>query len=1813
MAERAKMCPFPVLVQGAWGSPDPPKILRNKILLYFQSRKKSGGGECEIQKQGGQILVCFAQEEVRQRVLSQKIHEFDVEGRGTLKLEVSLYEATDPDKDNAAKEEIIPGKVLSEEGQEEVQDCQTKNDTLRSGPAEEAPRAEKDILDYSQRSPLVVLENVEENIHPDTLMLLVDNISALSGDSTFHIEQINEKKAAVVTFQQSTAAENFLKQCAKNSRFQQYRFTARPLELTNVIKVENIPAATSSEFLTLYFESPKHGGGQVSDIQMLPTEDSALVKFGDSQAALTALKKQHSLNGQSVLVYPFYSSLDTVLYGKEKPQIKMPESISVPLDPYIWQFLQGKNKLIQEIEKEMANCFCEVIWPQATCEQPELILSPSAILAKKRKSIKELARSWKDNVSEEFACILSKFGTVKCKIIPEAWETLESNLLKNVLAVPDDSKNCVTLAGFAFTVDSVEKELREYIEHLTKDAEIAGQTLQQTLSISPVKYKVLQHILLEENISEKNTRLKWSYDASTKQLQLNGIPTEVYKMKSDLLEKMLRIVEKNVNIHPSIFQFLQRADPVKLWSLFTANKINAAFELTHDSIALVGYPPESLLKAEEQIKKCLNHKCITLKDQELIHRKQWKELIKHLQKLNNSVEESVIIEDWIDLDGDAKIIVAGYTKVVADVYQQLSDFVVRNTHMQTVIPARSVGMVQFIEEEKQKVWCDLNKKGLIINFGLRPKQKDIVLSGPKVEVTEAAVMVKQMLSLLHSVNVVFDKPGVKDFFKNQEHYYVNQGKKKFNCLIRLQRDDEKNGGSVETLQHLQTKVDLKNGVVIQVCMGDLTRYQADVVVNASNEALKHIGGLANALLKAAGPQLQYECDGLIQKHGELKPGCAVITGAWNLPCKQVIHAVGPRWTSANKKNCIQLLKKAVRESLKLAEKFSHRSIAIPAISSGIFGFPIKECTHSILTAIKETLEEFSENSSLKQICLVDTTPKTVQAFSDALREVFKSGPPQPTSLSSRSNSQRMESKDDLVVTSHEGLKLILEEKGIEDATTDIIVSTIGEDLKLGVGPLSKAVLQKAGVELQDEFHQMVQDQGALDNCVIPTHGHNLACLFLFHVIVPQWDAGKGNAIKKLQNIMRKCLERTEMLSLKSISFPAIGSGGFNFPNSEVAKCMFKEILTFSRKKNFKSLQKVHVLLHPKDKDNIKAFTEVFQSGIDGNGGFFGSLSTSALGSNEMKIGSITFQSMIGDIIKENTDVIVNVTNENFTSKSGVSKAILEAAGPEIEAECVKLVHGEVIIFIFPASQPHNGFVTTQNGKLTCKKIIHLAPCSSIQILVSKVLQECEAKQYASVAFPVIGTGQRRGSPDEAADDIISAVADFAGKQLPRYLKLVKVVVFQPHMQKSFSTILENKGQTLPISESMSSKFKFKVVSSFTSPAKKKSFIVLEKKIETSSFEICGENWKKVEEAEGWLRKLIFKEQTENLIVDELIDTFADAEIKRLNDLQKRLNIAIHLNKTESPPFILVSGIPRDVLTAFTEIQNLLKTLKADQEKKSKAELVNVLVEWQFFAYGNVFLPFDTLSNLDLEDAKISKKGQIQIQIQGQKYTADLNKMCVVDSQGKSMKIKRVGKDEGKLLEHLPEHWEDMKGNHVKLVPLQPTAGEYKDIVKIFQIGCPTFTIEKIDRVQNPYLWQAYQVKKKQIDTQNGHGNNEKILFHGTSFSTVVSIYQTGFNRSYAGKNAASIGNGTYFAVCSNYSAQDAFSKPDANGRKYMYVAHVLTGDYCIGSSGQIIPPPKNNGGFDLYNSVTDNMNQPSMFVIFHDAQAYPEYLITFRR
>uniref|UniRef100_A0A8C1QZM9 Poly [ADP-ribose] polymerase n=1 Tax=Cyprinus carpio TaxID=7962 RepID=A0A8C1QZM9_CYPCA len=266
----------------------------------------------------------------------------------------------------------------------------------------------------------------------------------------------------------------------------------------------------------------------------------------------------------------------------------------------------------------------------------------------------------------------------------------------------------------------------------------------------------------------------------------------------------------------------------------------------------------------------------------------------------------------------------------------------------------------------------------------------------------------------------------------------------------------------------------------------------------------------------------------------------------------------------------------------------------------------------------------------------------------------------------------------------------------------------------------------------------------------------------------------------------------------------------------------------------------------------------------------------------------------------------------------------------------------------------------------------------------------------------------------------------------------------------------------------------------------------------------------------------------------------------------------------------------------------------------------MLIEWQYLS-GHNFKAFDILTNCDLEEAFNHQTTSVQIKIDSAVYDADIFHK-VATKGGKRVELKRV---ELKAQSSLPSHWEDMKGQSVVLVKLRADSKEYADVEKEFKKTGLSINIIKIERVQNSALWRNYLIKKEELEVKNKHTNNEKLLFHGTGSDKTDQINNQGFNRSFAGMHGALYGNGTYFAVDPSYSAQ-GFSKPDAKGRKRIYLARVLVGDFTQGRKGIRTPPKKSSQSVDLYDSVTDKTNNPSMFVIFNDVQAYPEYLITFR-
>ena len=154
--------------------------------------------------------------------------------------------------------------------------------------------------------------------------------------------------------------------------------------------------------------------------------------------------------------------------------------------------------------------------------------------------------------------------------------------------------------------------------------------------------------------------------------------------------------------------------------------------------------------------------------------------------------------------------------------------------------------------------------------------------------------------------------------------------------------------SPSTLQHT-----LSNGVRIAVLQGDITSERVDAIVNAANERLQHGGDVAGAIVEKGGFQIQEESRQIISHRGNLQVGEAVYTRAGNLPCKVVIHAVGPRWNDHDRERNILLLHWACISSLRLAAGLRMQSIAFSAISSGIFGMPREVCAETMFNAVQE--------------------------------------------------------------------------------------------------------------------------------------------------------------------------------------------------------------------------------------------------------------------------------------------------------------------------------------------------------------------------------------------------------------------------------------------------------------------------------------------------------------------------------------------------------------------------------------------------------------------------------------------------------------------------------------------------------------------------------------------------------------------------------------------------------------------------------------------------------------------------------------------
>ena len=382
----------------------------------------------------------------------------------------------------------------------------------------------------------------------------------------------------------------------------------------------------------------------------------------------------------------------------------------------------------------------------------------------------------------------------------------------------------------------------------------------------------------------------------------------------------------------------------------------------------------------------------------------------------------------------------------------------------------------------------------------------------------------------------------------------------------------------------------------------------------------------------------------------------------------------------------------MKKCLQTADKLAGVSIAFPVIGTGNLNFP-PDAASRIMLEEAITFCQTNPSSGVKEIRFVvfHRDQALITAFAQEI-DTLRSKHGVCSGHTTGGRFRQLRSKLGRIIQKPErpagGVSVDVLQGNLCQETTDVIVNIIGKDMNMdSAGALSKAVKKAAGQVVQDECYQLGHQT---DGSVVVTSSGNLKARYIIHLIPDSSDEDH------LQQCLERCLDEAEARGFQSISFPAVGTGGFQVSAVDSASLIFKALSNSSP--NFKFIKNVRIvvfqasMLHAfqlelqKCRRHSCVFTPIAQKGA-----------TSPCASRPR---DFIIEVINGDLTKEKTDAIMNIVTPDMdmTNVGGLSKAILRAGGRQIQEQCSKL-----------GKQTPGKAVMTGGGSLDVLQIIHIIP------------------------------------------------------------------------------------------------------------------------------------------------------------------------------------------------------------------------------------------------------------------------------------------------------------------------------------------------------------------------------------------------------------------------------------------------------------------------------------------------------------------------
>ncbi|KAL8607983.1 hypothetical protein ACOMHN_005538 [Nucella lapillus] len=1079
----------------------------------------------------------------------------------------------------------------------------------------------------------LLFRNVADSTTRDCLCMYLERVTGLEPREVLYGDQVG---TVLVTFDQEPDLAGVVRSC-QGRGLEGRQLAVAKVALSSCVLVDGLAPQTTTDTIQFYFENTRNAGGPVDLVEMVEGGTKCFVHFEDHEVLDGVLARAHRLDKHDLVVKRYLECLGQS-GGSEDPTVfTLPKPITMDtMDPYKVAYLRQSKSASALFMQQLGQCHARGRFAGDHLTL-ECTLTPEVTKGR------ILARTWGVDVRQSVESLLGALEVRRRHVIQELWAEVEKSVTaeqfpspKGAMLFPLPQESAFIVVGTKSMADDLFTKVASKVKAVEEELEIRKQQVKETNSkLQSHQLRLLQAMGFLQQVEKRYQNLKVEINVKKRLIVFQGSVREVAGVQGDMYQVLLSVARDTMpKLTPTQRRLLDTKEvrPHVVLS-FKKQHIIAVWELdtVQDEIVVFAFDDKNLVQAVHLIEKSVpEHVCkLTAESTDLLHSSAWTKLVEKLRKANPEV---LLITPE---SSQHQVRITCIDSVMHGVVETVEGFLQENSVYSQVVrfsPSRQL----FVQQEWHQKLMTLQTTLKAHKVGIQMKE-----SGTELYVRGTVRGLDQLRQRLQELNaaIVCHEERVTDVAKvqclNSPHTdrdlkVLGQTK---HCVLALKPEKadlevEQAGSPDKPLMPLQNtgnmqtiaSVELPGGVTIAAVQGDLTQVPVDVIVNAANDKMDHIGGLARDIVDKGGQTIQEESyRALKQKGGPLKEGDVLLTGGGRLACKAVVHAVGPVYQGGHsgEDDCLH---DTVISCLTLAASAGHASIAMPAISTGIFRYPPKEATRVITEAVKAYVEA-RRRCPIRSVYLCHFTPQTAQMFADCIRRTFPSAhslvnkpvpAPQPRpggkGAGPSASTPTGQGVINVSIVQGEIAKQTVStvytsqysiHQSVQYTPADVIVNSTSNGLDLRSGAISGSILAVAGQRLQDECRQRYPT-GISTGEMAQTLGHGLQCQHVYHLALCNWQ--NPNAQQTLGGYVVKCLTEASRGHHRSIAFPVLGTGALGYPPEVVADTMLSALAQFQQTTPSTSLRQAAFVVYTTDKENLKVFQKALKKlGLDGGG------------------------------------------------------------------------------------------------------------------------------------------------------------------------------------------------------------------------------------------------------------------------------------------------------------------------------------------------------------------------------------------------------------------------------------------------------------------------------------------------------------------------------------------------------------------------------------------------------------------------------------